>query len=343
MLLMKDKAWEVISKTSAPQPEDASYAAWIEKDEHALTMINMLVEDSQSIHIIDATTTKEAREILAEYNQKSSLSRKISLRKKLFKLSFFERGNMEEHIVEFLSVKNQLAFIGKKFDDDDLTAILLSSLPDSYNTLVTTLENRPEEEITLDFIKGKLIEEYRWRKERGEAEKFEQEGECVEKAMKAEARFNKSVVECFRCHGKGHFKRECPGYSAWLSKQGKTEEKTEERTTLAAEIGNRSDYCFHFKESNKRKETVDYDKWLIDSGASNHVSNNREFFKDLTPEEGFMVLANQAEAKIVGKGSREINFWLGSKKKHVTVSEVRYIPSFFYQYIVRETIDQKRF
>ena len=66
---------------------------------------------------------------------------------------------MEEHIVEFLSLKNQLAFIGKKFDDDDLAAMLLSSLPDSYNTLLTTLENRPEKEITLDFVKGKLIKE----------------------------------------------------------------------------------------------------------------------------------------------------------------------------------------
>ena len=121
----------------------------------------------------------------------------------------------------------------------------------------------------------------------------------------------------------GHFQKECSGYSAWLSRQGKTREKTEERTTLAAEIVNRSDYCFHFKENSKWKETVYCDQWLIDSGVSNHVSNSREFFKDLSPEEGgFLVLANQAEAKIVGKGSGKMNFGLGSNEQHVTVSEV---------------------
>ena len=160
-------------------------------------MSNILVEDSQVIHIIDVTTAKEAWKIFTEYNQKSSLSRNIYLRKKIFKLSLSEKGNMEEHIIEFPSLKNQLAFIGKKFDDDDLPAMLLSSLPDSYSTLVTTLENRPEKETTLDFAKGKLIEEYRRRKERGETEKLEQEEEGVEVAMKAEARFNKSIVKCF--------------------------------------------------------------------------------------------------------------------------------------------------
>lgn len=278
----------------------------------------MLVEDSQLIHIIEAVTSKETWTILADYNQKSSLSRKVYLRKRLFKLSLSENGNMEEHIVEFLSIKNQLAAIGKKFEDDDLAAMLLSSLPDSYSTLVTTLENRPEKEITLEFVKGKLIEEYRRR-----GEKLEEGG--VEMAMKVQTRLNKSAIECFWCHQKGHFKRECPGYTAWLEKQ----EKRGEKANYAADTMSvcKDDYCFHFKESIGRKNAAEYDKWLIDSGASNHVAINRGFFEDLSVEENFMILPNQAEAKIVGKGSGRIRFWLEGNKQ-VKISEVRYVPSF---------------
>ena len=39
-----------------------------------------------------------------------------------------------------------------------MIAALLCSLPDSYSTLVTTLEGRAEDDLTVDYIRGKLIQ-----------------------------------------------------------------------------------------------------------------------------------------------------------------------------------------
>lgn len=41
--------------------------------------------------------------------------------------------------------------------------MLLDSLPDSYNSLINALESRPEKDLTISLVKGKLINEYRRR------------------------------------------------------------------------------------------------------------------------------------------------------------------------------------
>jgi len=41
------------------------------------------------------------------------------------------------------------------------SAIFLRSLPDSYGTLITALEPRPEEDLTTELVKGKLLKEFK--------------------------------------------------------------------------------------------------------------------------------------------------------------------------------------
>lgn len=45
--------------------------------------------------------------------------------------------------------------------------MILSSLPESYNGLITALGSRPEVGLKLEFFKGKLIDEWRRRVENG--------------------------------------------------------------------------------------------------------------------------------------------------------------------------------
>ena len=49
--------------------------------------------------------------------------------------------------------------IGKDVNDF-YVALLLSGLPDSYETLITALDARPDDKLKLECVKGKLIAEY---------------------------------------------------------------------------------------------------------------------------------------------------------------------------------------
>ncbi|KAF2891631.1 hypothetical protein ILUMI_14542 [Ignelater luminosus] len=76
-----------------------------------------------------------------------------------------ENGNMKDPIAELINLFQKLTDIGEdKLSKKWTVAMILSSLPRSYDSLVTALETRPEADITLSLVKSKLIDEYNRRK-----------------------------------------------------------------------------------------------------------------------------------------------------------------------------------
>lgn len=70
---------------------------------------------------------------------------------------------METHIPNCSTQINQLSALGQYFLDNLTAALLLGSFSESYDTLVTALESRPETDITTQFIKSTLFDEYKRR------------------------------------------------------------------------------------------------------------------------------------------------------------------------------------
>ena len=72
-------------------------------------------------------------------------------------LKLDETGNMENHKAQMEDVIDELASLGKMLAEHLTVAFFLSSLPDSYGTLITALETRPEGDLTQDLVKNKLM------------------------------------------------------------------------------------------------------------------------------------------------------------------------------------------
>lgn len=59
----------------------------------------------------------------------------------------------------FDDLVRQLKTAGANLEDGDLVSQLFLSLPDSYDPLVTALENLREEDLNLDLVKQRLLAE----------------------------------------------------------------------------------------------------------------------------------------------------------------------------------------
>ena len=219
LLLIREDLWDVV-KENAPTPIDT---AWAKKDDRARATIGLLIKDNQLVHIQDAESAKAAWTKLKEHHQKASLSNVIHLYKRVFKLRLPEGGDMEEHVSELLTLINKLTALGEVLKDKLKASLLLSSLPDSYSTLITSLESRCEDDFTLDFVKGRLIDEYRRRKESQGMEN------CRETALKTVYKKNhqgnreKEQKTCFCCKKDGHFKKDRFKHKTWKAKQQKND------------------------------------------------------------------------------------------------------------------------
>ena len=148
LLLIREDLWDVI-KEMMPVPVDNS---WSKRDAKARATIGLLVEDNQLLHMQGATTAREAWKKLKEHHQKATLSSTIFLYKRIFRLLLPEGGDVENHVSELLTLTNKLAALGEELKDKLKASLLLSSLPDSYSGLITSLESRNETDFTLDFV-----------------------------------------------------------------------------------------------------------------------------------------------------------------------------------------------
>ena len=97
-----------------------------------------------------------------------SLTNKLNLKRKLYELKMAKGADLAQHVHTFNKIINDLLQINIKFDDENKAMILLSSLPASYEHLVTTLLWGKE---TLEFeeISGALLDHYQRKQNSGES------------------------------------------------------------------------------------------------------------------------------------------------------------------------------
>jgi len=137
-----------------------------------------------------ATTAMDTWSALKAYHEKATVSKRVLLLKKMCRMELGEGGNLDKHIMEIEELFDQLGDAGQDPDEPFKVAMILAGLSDSYNSFIQALESRPEDELTLDFVKSKLLDQHSKRVAKSS-------GSDTEKAMKSEAKSGKLEKICF--------------------------------------------------------------------------------------------------------------------------------------------------
>ena len=120
-------------------------------------MYNMMDEE---------TATKLWSKLETLYMTKS-LSNKLYLKKQIYGLRMNEGTTVLEHLNFFNKVISELLAVNVKIDEENKALILLSSLPESYDHIITTilygketliLEKVRARQRHVTFVTGKVIE-----------------------------------------------------------------------------------------------------------------------------------------------------------------------------------------
>jgi hypothetical protein len=145
MLLIREGTWKCVEDNTPDHPSDE----WIESDRKAQSTISLSVDDSQIVHIYKCESAKEMWEELQKVHERANLCNKLYLMRKLYQTKLKEDQDMQDYIRSVLETVERLHGIGEEISDFHVAALLLSGLPDSYETLVTALDARPDDELTL--------------------------------------------------------------------------------------------------------------------------------------------------------------------------------------------------
>lgn len=141
------------------------------------------------------------------------------LLQQLCSINLSENGEVEKHLEEIENLFERLDSAGVDLSEQLRVIMMLRSLPPSFASFVTSLENRAPEDLTMDLVVARLCDE---SNKRAGSSGF---GVREEKVLKTEAKVNSDKVKCFFCKQPGHYKRNCRKLAAMKSNDSSSDSK----------------------------------------------------------------------------------------------------------------------
>lgn len=326
-LLERDEVWYVIV-TAKPEEQDATLPQWKRDDAKARATIAFFVEDSQLRFIKKSTTAREMWDNLKTYHNKATIGNQASLLRQLCALRLEEGGDVERHIEQTEDLFEKLDNAGVELQELLRIIMLLRSLPRSFDSFVTSLENRPQVDLTMDFVISRLRDENQKRASQQSC------GVGAERAMKVDAQ-KPDKRKCYFCNQPGHFRRQCRKFLAAKksdkpseSKQATSDQHAKQAQAESAPVQVSDDTVVYGAVCFVAGGAI-AGAWTVDSGCTCHMTNDRSFFNEFKKDVIVDVtLADGTKTRSAGCGSG-VFFGINGEGKRVaiTLDNVLYVPN----------------
>uniref|UniRef100_A0A2N9HLW0 Integrase catalytic domain-containing protein n=1 Tax=Fagus sylvatica TaxID=28930 RepID=A0A2N9HLW0_FAGSY len=150
------------------KPSSMPDKEWAKMHRKTIGCIRQCIEVSVFHHVSQETKADTLwKKLESLYERKTAQNKAFAIRK-LAHLKLKEGRSVAEHLSEFQDLVNQLTRMNLVVDDELQALLLLSSLPDSWETLVVSLSNSaPNGVLQLAMVKDSLFNEETRRKDMG--------------------------------------------------------------------------------------------------------------------------------------------------------------------------------
>ena len=171
----------------------------------ASSLLDVTIPDELFREIKNLDTMMEVWAKLKELFEGKSRSVMVDLGRKFQTTRCGEDDDIRSHFSKLADLRDKLAALGRAVSDDEYVAVLIGSLPPSYNSPIdslTSLCNVNNIDITPTAVIRPATREY-------EKRTLRKENKAQDEAFTATTPANKKNAECFNCKCKGHYKSEC--------------------------------------------------------------------------------------------------------------------------------------
>ena len=205
------------SVTGSPAITQGDIDQWRKKSKQALSLLRRRIEAAPMTHVARCTSGAQAWNALRRVYETIGAAAMTLLRNRFTGLRMAEGENLEEHIKNSRSIFDELNIALMSEGSNQITELefirqLLASLPDSWQYLVSVLDQTPKPadidgiQLSAD-LQSRLLAEYQRRKAKtGESAHYTRNQGNRGRQPRADDRLS---ITCHNCGITGHIKREC--------------------------------------------------------------------------------------------------------------------------------------
>lgn len=291
---------------------ESDYRTKLEKynksDIKAQRAISSTIEKDALLHIVNCKTAAEMwAKLKSVYEQKSETSVHY-LQQKFFTFEKDPADSIATFVSKLQELVQQLCDLGEQVSDKMLITKILLSLPPSLNYFKSAWESTADDKKTLNELCARLMME---ENRASEASGSTSDGALLAKYRKIDGKSadfedsRRSVQRCYICGSTEHYKRDCK----FNKRKKEYKKKSDALCCTFVAAGN----C---------------DDWYMDSGATEHMSCRREWFRNFetlnVPHP--VRIGNGEIINAVGRGDIDVLVYDGRAWQQRYLAGVLYVP-----------------
>ena len=315
LIILREMELENYIETNTPMPENESEkTTWKRHNNKAMKIIIDSVKDHILPSIANLKTAFDMFSTIQSTFEINNTSRLLTLKQDLLYIKMKNGESITSYFLRITELKDQLATMQNQIDDKELSMIALRGLPLSWETFIRGLSSRPELP-KFDQLKNECTQEESRLASRGlnsnqdndiqalysksnKKRKFNHNKKGNNKNNKSHKNRDWSKVRCFKCDKLGHSYYACPEKQKIQAALAEVKIENNEKT-------DKENYAFIVALSSELNSN--HSTWILDSGASRHISGFKDKFDTLSNHEAEEVtIGDNSSYPIKGIGTCSI-------------------------------------
>ncbi len=328
LVLKQNGLMDIVTGTEAcPVPDidqgvtknAAAITSWTQRDVAASGLIFATLDSRSQRTLINCNTSKEMWVRLKSQFEQVTQENKYLINRRFYDYVYQPDHDIMSHITAVEALANQLKDLGEPVTELNLITKIICTLPPSFDVVTAAWENLDDDKKTMQLLISRLLKHEGMKKTRG--------GDNPEDAAFFASRFKPSHggqhpaqhknprPKCGNCGRRNHTEDKC-----WeKERQEKAKQNTTEEKAHMAKTDHWPDH-YAFTSISFLSSLPDRDptKWYADSGASQHMSdqkwmfhNYKEIIPGSRPVKGIGV--DSKPLQIHGQGDIAIKCLIGRK------------------------------
>ncbi|UYV82299.1 hypothetical protein LAZ67_21001652 [Cordylochernes scorpioides] len=311
-----------------PPGEETERQKWKIKDSQAKGIITCAMTDSQVSLILTCKTSKQIWASLTKGYEGDIKKKSIEARNNVSRLHMYPEESWKDYLHRSEKLLENARIMGATIDDEEFIYSVIKGLPQKYNIIAMQINtmNNP----TLSDVKSQfLLYQERYHEKDISSSSAHKASQSESKKFYPKNKF-KYKPECYICNKRGHKANDCWHNPKIKGNNNKREDLNKPSTSgykpkfrnQQKQTGNshneKAANCLIAKNQEKSEQ-----EWIIDSGATSHMTSCFELLKDSENKERKIILADdtQIESKAIG------NVKIKTKEENLLIlKDVLFVP-----------------